>query len=63
MVRIKGPASQAMHTAVSRAQKKPELLHPGLPNTYDRNSFFKKACSLFHFVRYIKPSKVRDKEG
>jgi hypothetical protein len=37
--------------AVSRAQKNPELLHPGLPNiTYDRNSFSRKHVGVLYLL-------------
>jgi hypothetical protein len=66
MVRIRDlPKLGWRMLAVSRAQKKPELLHPGLPNiTYDRNSFSRKHVGvLYLLVKIHKTLKVRDKEG
>jgi hypothetical protein len=62
MVRIKGTCP-GWRMAVSRAQTR-AFLHPGYPNTYDRNSFFRKHVGvLYLLVKIHKTLKVRDKEG
>jgi hypothetical protein len=62
---LKGPAQVRLaYARCKQGTKKPELLHPGLPNTYDRNSFSRKHVGvLYLLVKIHKTLKVRDKEG
>jgi hypothetical protein len=45
--------------AVSKTQKNPELYTQGYPITYDRNSFFKKACIYLLHTSKVETRRVK----